>query len=141
VDGGACLPRRGGRSTRAGEVAERSNAADCKSVALAASEVRILPSPPVFGRRAFGLDQPVISEIRIGENRPKQGRTRPVPDEKSDLASPECEKAACLAGVGDSREERACFAGVGETDEKSGLASPKCEKTAAASTKAGVTQW
>ena len=29
-----------------GEVAERSNAADCKSVALAASEVRILPSPP-----------------------------------------------------------------------------------------------
>jgi hypothetical protein len=31
-----------------GEVAERSNAADCKSVALAASEVRILPSPPAF---------------------------------------------------------------------------------------------
>ena len=30
-----------------GEVAERSNAADCKSVALAASEVRILPSPPL----------------------------------------------------------------------------------------------
>ena len=30
-----------------GEVAERSNAADCKSVALAASEVRILPSPPI----------------------------------------------------------------------------------------------
>ena len=29
-----------------GEVAERSNATDCKSVALAASEVRILPSPP-----------------------------------------------------------------------------------------------
>jgi hypothetical protein len=28
-----------------GEVAKRSNAADCKSVALAASEVRILPSP------------------------------------------------------------------------------------------------
>ena len=31
-----------------GEVAERSNATDCKSVALVASEVRILPSPPVF---------------------------------------------------------------------------------------------
>jgi hypothetical protein len=31
-----------------GEVAERSNATDCKSVALAASEVRILPSPPAF---------------------------------------------------------------------------------------------
>ena len=30
-----------------GEVAKRSNAADCKSVALAASKVRILPSPPV----------------------------------------------------------------------------------------------
>ena len=29
-----------------GEVAERSNATDCKSVALAASEVRILLSPP-----------------------------------------------------------------------------------------------
>ena len=37
-------------STTAGEVAERSNAADCKSVALAASEVRILPSPPAFAR-------------------------------------------------------------------------------------------
>src|SRR5690606_27790574 len=42
-----------------GEVAERSNAADCKSVALAASEVRILPSPPAFAHqsasRAGGL--------------------------------------------------------------------------------------
>ena len=32
-----------------GEVAERSNATDCKSVGLAPSEVRILPSPPGFG--------------------------------------------------------------------------------------------
>ena len=31
-----------------GEVAKRSNAADCKSVAQAASKVRILPSPPAF---------------------------------------------------------------------------------------------
>src|SRR6185436_4802583 len=31
----------------AGEVAKRSNAADCKSVALAASKVRVLPSPPI----------------------------------------------------------------------------------------------
>src|SRR6185436_2512559 len=31
-----------------GEVAKRSNATDCKSVAPAASEVRILPSPPAF---------------------------------------------------------------------------------------------
>ena len=35
-----------------GEVAKRSNAADCKSVALAASEVRILPSPFPFARCA-----------------------------------------------------------------------------------------
>ena len=33
-----------------GEVAERSNATDCKSVGLAPSEVRILPSPPAFAR-------------------------------------------------------------------------------------------
>src|SRR6266545_3679668 len=39
---------RRGRSI--GEVAKRSNAADCKSVAPAASEVRILPSPPDFAR-------------------------------------------------------------------------------------------
>ena len=39
-----------------GEVAERSNATDCKSVALAASEVRILPSPPrVSGPLAEGM--------------------------------------------------------------------------------------
>ena len=38
-----------------GEVAKRSNAADCKSVALAASKVRVLPSPPSFARFAgFG---------------------------------------------------------------------------------------
>lgn len=35
-----------------GEVAKRSNATDCKSVAPAASEVRILPSPPAFARRS-----------------------------------------------------------------------------------------
>ena len=36
------------RSAEVGEVAERSNATDCKSVAQVASEVRILPSPPIF---------------------------------------------------------------------------------------------
>ena len=48
VSSGACsaLKRREG----IGEVAKRSNAADCKSVALAASKVRILPSPPAFAR-------------------------------------------------------------------------------------------
>ena len=33
-------------ATEHGEVAKRSNATDCKSVAPAASKVRILPSPP-----------------------------------------------------------------------------------------------
>ncbi len=46
-----------------GEVAKRSNAADCKSVAPAASEVRILPSPAFARaarhfRRELRLDQP-----------------------------------------------------------------------------------
>ena len=46
-----------GRLRENGEVAERSNATDCKSVALAASEVRILPSPPrVSGPLAEGND-------------------------------------------------------------------------------------
>ena len=35
-----------------GEVAERSNATDCKSVGLAPSEVRILPSPPACACRS-----------------------------------------------------------------------------------------
>ena len=41
---------RAGRRVRLenGEVAERSIAADCKSAALAATEVRTLPSPPTF---------------------------------------------------------------------------------------------
>ena len=33
-----------------GEVAERSIAADCKSAVLVATEVRTLPSPPIFLR-------------------------------------------------------------------------------------------
>ena len=37
-------------NTTIGEVAKRSNAADCKSVALAASKVRVLPSPPTSAR-------------------------------------------------------------------------------------------
>ena len=41
-----------GSVIRIGEVAKRSNAADCKSVALAASKVRILPSPPAFAERS-----------------------------------------------------------------------------------------
>ena len=45
-----------------GEVAKRSNAADCKSVALAASEVRILPSPPAFARSLRWL---ALRELRL----------------------------------------------------------------------------
>ena len=37
-----------------GEVAERSIAADCKSAAQRATEVRTLPSPPTFQRRDAG---------------------------------------------------------------------------------------
>ena len=51
-----------------GEVAEWSNAADCKSVALAASEVRILPSPPTFARFvSFGWH--VSEATREGDRR------------------------------------------------------------------------
>src|SRR5437899_2209891 len=38
-------------ATEHGEVAKRSNATDCKSVAPRASKVRILPSPPGAGRK------------------------------------------------------------------------------------------
>ena len=53
-----------------GEVAKRSNAADCKSVALAASEVRILPSPPASARFAsFGwASQPSLSARCAGSH-------------------------------------------------------------------------
>src|SRR4029078_2079177 len=40
---------------RIGEVAQRANAADCKSVGLAPSKVRVLPSPPSARWAARGL--------------------------------------------------------------------------------------
>lgn len=56
--GGRVAGRVAERRRKVGEVAERSNATDCKSVALAASEVRILPSPPrVSGPLAAGEDR------------------------------------------------------------------------------------
>src|SRR6185503_6203613 len=67
---------------RSGEVAERSNAADCKSVALVASEVRILPSPPTFARRGRRAELRLASqragrrlraEARSGCRRSKAG--------------------------------------------------------------------
>src|SRR4029079_10184512 len=54
----ACSARHASKSKTptqtTGEVAERSNAADCKSVALVASKVRGLPSPPTYARAARG---------------------------------------------------------------------------------------
>ena len=72
ADSYALLARKAGLGSRmgerrsaleTGEVAKRSNAADCKSVALAASEVRILPSPPTFaarGRNAATVGKPAF---------------------------------------------------------------------------------
>ena len=62
-----------------GEVAERSNATDCKSVALAASEVRILPSPPASarrsgtrsGRRRAAAGRPATPTVELGWGRRK----------------------------------------------------------------------
>ena len=51
-----------------GEVAKRSNATDCKSVAPVASKVRILPSPP--------LDSPLRGSLVAGR----------VPDRSSVLS-------------------------------------------------------
>lgn len=76
-----------------GEVAKRSNAADCKSVAPAASKVRILPSPPASVQRGHrprngtaatqrndGLcsGRPVVFEgrSRSGGGRERTGRIR-----------------------------------------------------------------
>ena len=51
-----------------GEVAKRSNAADCKSVGPAPSKVRILPSPSAFARSlsrpGFGLRPPLADQTR-----------------------------------------------------------------------------
>ena len=63
--GGRVAGRVAERRRKVGEVAERSNATDCKSVALAASEVRILPSPPASARR---------SGTRSGRRRASAGR-------------------------------------------------------------------
>src|SRR5687768_9033999 len=64
-----------------GEVAKRSNAADCKSVALAASKVRVLPSPPALlavfdasvARPASGSD---AREVGRGPGKPDRGGDR-----------------------------------------------------------------
>src|SRR5204862_2790792 len=58
-----------------GEVAERSNAADCKSVALVASKVRVLPSPPTFARFAsYGWQANAVFGLRASAWRPKRQR-------------------------------------------------------------------
>ena len=68
-----------------GEVAKRSNAADCKSVAPAASEVRILPSPPTFRLRACGA-----SAGQVARGWPPaglDGSIKPAEDRRASLAA------------------------------------------------------
>ena len=60
-----------------GEVAERSNATDCKSVALVASEVRILPSPPAFARRSWAKDSYTQWRRATTEVKPTSGAGSP----------------------------------------------------------------
>src|SRR5690606_16219218 len=57
-----------GNTSVHGEVAERSNAADCKSVALAASEVRILPSPPFDSAVRPGTGSDGLAHGRPGKS-------------------------------------------------------------------------
>ena len=68
-----------------GEVAERSNAADCKSVALVASKVRVLPSPPAFARgsaarcgSASQCQAEVVRRSAEREGGPRLRRGKPV---------------------------------------------------------------
>ena len=74
-----------------GEVAERSNAADCKSVALVASKVRVLPSPPAFARSSacelrFGSQ---VDVRRAGFDSASQPGVRKTEWMARGLASPE----------------------------------------------------
>ena len=48
-----------------GEVPKRLNGADCKSAGLRPTEVRILPSPPRFARKADQRSSP--GETKLGE--------------------------------------------------------------------------
>ncbi len=66
-----------GRSTATGEVAKRSNATDCKSVAHAASKVRILPSPPAFAERSRARPSAGRARRR-GRRRERRKTTRVV---------------------------------------------------------------
>ena len=67
-----------------GEVAERSNATDCKSVALVASEVRILPSPPTLRcwwgrqRQEVGNRTGGLATVRAGKVRCCEGGSNSV---------------------------------------------------------------
>ena len=89
VEPAGALPA--GLSYGIGEVAERSNATDCKSVALAASEVRILPSPPSVARasapgrgdgarRAAGTEAvAVVRPCRLRRETARRGTVRADP--------------------------------------------------------------
>ena len=56
-EGRGCERRARAIGTTDGEVAKRSNATDCKSVAPRASKVRILPSPPSIASATKGRDR------------------------------------------------------------------------------------
>ena len=96
-----------------GEVAKRSNAADCKSVALAASKVRILPSPPAFARFAsFGwasqdAERSLRSQLRPGRQDAKSRRMKVLRMEDSgwrrrSLPRRSCERSERVAKAGGS---------------------------------------
>jgi hypothetical protein len=109
-----------------GEVAERSNAADCKSVALAASEVRILPSPPTFAhacQRERELRLASQAKVEITGCASAAGGERGSVLSGARLVSPKCEGAP-----------------EASTKAEGGLARRSAEE-ARSEAKAGVTQW
>ncbi len=71
--GGRCTPASSGGLSRVlvsaafGEVAERSIAADCKSAALVATEVRTLPSPPSFAHECWRRMPTIARSAKVGQ--------------------------------------------------------------------------
>ena len=63
-----------------GEVAKRSNATDCKSVAPAASKVRILPSPPTLAPTAGRISDGETARCsRVAPTRSRAARSPGAP--------------------------------------------------------------
>ena len=106
-----------------GQVAERSIAADCKSAAPRATEVRILPCPPAFARRRRSTV--TASELRLASQRvgSRVAMTRP-------------------GGSGEAEEQETGRL-ARRRDRRSGHGAGAChaEVVGEGGTKAGVTQW